>query len=122
MPAEDIKILEKYGQVLTRDNIGYDTAAFREGILSLGKDKLQQYSQLMLVNDTNIGPMRDLTAVFQSMIEKILISGAFLMEKHKKILQDLISTVISLNIYNHIFLSLSLCYFGQKLSIIIGNN
>lgn len=70
--AEDIKILEKYGQVLTRDNIGYDTAAFREGILSLGKDKLQQYSQLMLVNDTNIGPMRDLTAVFQSMIEKNL--------------------------------------------------
>lgn len=70
--AEDIKILEKYGQVLTRDNIGYDTAAFREGILSLGKDKLQQYSQLTLVNDTNIGPMRDLTAVFQSMIEKNL--------------------------------------------------
>lgn len=70
--AEDIKILEKYGQVLTRDNIGYDTAAFREGILSLGKDKLQQYSQLILVNDTNIGPMRDLTAVFQSMIEKNL--------------------------------------------------
>ena len=65
--AEDIKILEKYGQVLTRDNIGYDTAAFREGILALGKDKLQQYSQLMLVNDTNIGPMRDLTAVFQTM-------------------------------------------------------
>lgn len=58
--------------MLTRDNIGYDTAAFREGILSLGKDKLQQYSQLMLVNDTNIGPMRDLTAVFQSMIEKNL--------------------------------------------------
>ena len=26
--AEDIKILEKYGQVLTRDNIGYDTADF----------------------------------------------------------------------------------------------
>ncbi|PMR65931.1 glycosyl transferase [Streptococcus intermedius] len=70
--AEDIKILEKYGQVLTRDNIGYDTAAFREGILALGKDKLQQYSQLMLVNDTNIGPMRDLTAVFQTMIEKNL--------------------------------------------------
>ena len=47
-----------------RDNTGYDTAAFREGILSLGKETLQHCSQLMLVNDTNIGPMSDLAAVF----------------------------------------------------------
>lgn len=67
LAAEDLETIEQYGQVLVRDNSGYDTAAFREGILSLGKEKLQHCSQLMLVNDTNIGPMSDLAAVFQTM-------------------------------------------------------
>lgn len=67
LAEEDLETLERYGQVLVRDNSGYDTAAFREGILSLGKEKLQHCSQLMLVNDTNIGPMSDLAAVFQTM-------------------------------------------------------
>lgn len=67
LAEEDLETLEQYGQVLVRNNSGYDTAAFREGILSLGKEKLQHCSQLMLVNDTNIGPMSDLVAVFQTM-------------------------------------------------------
>lgn len=67
LAAEDLETLGQYGQVLVRDNTGYDTAAFREGILSLGKETLQHCSQLMLVNDTNIGPMSDLAAVFQTM-------------------------------------------------------
>ena len=70
--VEDINTLEPYGQVLTRDNKGYDTAAFREGIFALGKDKLKDYDQLFLVNDTNIGPMRDLSQVCQEMTDKHL--------------------------------------------------
>ena len=70
--ADDIKSLENYGRVLTRDNKGYDTAAFREGIFAFGKDKLKDYDQLLLVNDTNIGPMRDLSQVFQEMADKQL--------------------------------------------------
>ena len=69
---DDINSLENYGRVLTRDNKGYDTAAFREGIFAFGKDKLKDYDQLFLVNDTNIGPMRDLSQVFQEMAEKQL--------------------------------------------------
>ena len=69
---DDIKSLENYGRVLTRDNKGYDTAAFREGIFAFGKDKLKDYDQLLLVNDTNIGPMRDLSHVFQGMADKQL--------------------------------------------------
>ena len=68
----DINSLENYGRVLTRDNKGYDTAAFREGIFAFGKDKLKDYNQLLLVNDTNIGPMRDLSQVFQEMADKQL--------------------------------------------------
>ena len=70
--VEDVNNLKSYGQVLTRDNKGYDTAAFREGIFAFGKDKLKDYDQLFLVNDTNIGPMRDLSQVFQEMTDKHL--------------------------------------------------
>jgi len=69
---DDINTLETYGRVLTRDNKGYDTAAFREGIFAFGKDKLKDYDQLLLVNDTNIGPMRDLPQVFKEMADKQL--------------------------------------------------
>ena len=69
---DDINTLGVYGKVLTRDNKGYDTAAFREGIFAFGKDKLKNYDQLFLVNDTNIGPMRDLSQVFQEMADKQL--------------------------------------------------
>ncbi len=70
--VDDVNKLEPYGQVLTRDNKGYDTAAFREGIFAFGKDKLKDYDQLFLVNDTNIGPMRDLSQVCQEMTDKHL--------------------------------------------------
>ena len=70
--VEDVNKLEPYGQVLTRNNKGYDTAAFREGIFAFGKDKLKDYDQLLLVNDTNIGPMRDLSQVFHEMADKQL--------------------------------------------------
>lgn len=70
--VDDVNNLEHYGQVLTRDNKGYDTAAFREGIFTFGKDKLKDYDQLFLVNDTNIGPMRDLSQLCQEMTDRHL--------------------------------------------------
>lgn len=70
--VDDVNKLEPYGQVLTRDNKGYDTAAFREGIFAFGKDKLKDFDQLFLVNDTNIGPMRDLSQICQEMTDKHL--------------------------------------------------
>lgn len=70
--VDDVNKLEPYGQVLTRDNKGYDTAAFREGIFAFGKDKLKDFDQLFLVNDTNIGPMRDLPQICQEMTDKHL--------------------------------------------------
>ena len=62
----DVKKLEKFGQVISRENTGYDTAAFRHGILLL-KDELSNFDELLLVNDINVGPMTDLSAVFQKM-------------------------------------------------------
>ncbi|MGI1782471.1 rhamnan synthesis F family protein, partial [Streptococcus uberis] len=60
LSKSDIKRLESIGKVLLRENKGYDVAAFRAGILSLGKEKIKEFDQLLLVNDTNIGPFIDL--------------------------------------------------------------
>ena len=72
LSSKDLKILEEYGQVLQRENIGYDTAAFREGILSYTKEELAACNQLLLVNDTNIGPFTDLQTIFEQMEAKNL--------------------------------------------------
>ncbi|GAX48167.1 rhamnan synthesis F family protein [Pseudolactococcus reticulitermitis] len=66
LPDGDVTKLEKYGQVVTRENTGYDTAAFRHGILLL-KHELTNFDELLLVNDTNVGPMTDLSVVFRKM-------------------------------------------------------
>ncbi|MGH2276166.1 rhamnan synthesis F family protein [Streptococcus uberis] len=70
LSKSDIKRLESIGKVLLRENKGYDVAAFRAGILSLGKEKIKEFDQLLLVNDTNIGPFIDLEEVFEIMDSK----------------------------------------------------
>ncbi len=63
----DLALLAKYGQVRCRENKGYDTAAFRDGILFLGKEQLAACDELLLVNDTNVGPFGDLQNIFSEM-------------------------------------------------------
>lgn len=72
LPSSDIEQLEQLGRVETRENKGYDTAAFRHGILLLGKEKLLEYDELLLVNDTNIGPIGELSSIFKKMADKKL--------------------------------------------------
>lgn len=72
LPKESVSELEKYGQVVLRENKGYDTGAFRDGILLLGKSGLTEYDELLLVNDTNIGPMSSLAPVFEKMYQRNL--------------------------------------------------
>lgn len=69
---EDKTILETYGRVDIRPNEGYDTAAFRQGILTLAKDSLSQFDELLLVNDTNVGPFIDLKSTFEKMASQKL--------------------------------------------------
>ena len=69
---EDQIILEKIGKIEIRPNEGYDTAAFRHGVLMLGKAGLLQYDELLLINDTNVGPFSDLEMTFKKMAERQL--------------------------------------------------
>ncbi|MDT2756587.1 rhamnan synthesis F family protein [Enterococcus asini] len=67
---EDKKRLAEFGEVVFRDNAGYDTAGFRYGIQYLGKETLANYDELLLVNDTNVGPFGDLKETFAQMAQK----------------------------------------------------
>ena len=67
LAKDDVQSLEQFGEVLHRENEGYDTAGFRSGILYLGKEKLATKDELLLVNDTNVGPIGDLGQTFQKM-------------------------------------------------------
>ncbi|MFP7216336.1 glycosyltransferase [Lactococcus garvieae] len=69
---EDRAVLETFGRVEVRPNEGYDTAAFRHGILALAKDSLSQFDELLLVNDTNVGPFIDLETTFEKMASQKL--------------------------------------------------
>jgi glycosyltransferase involved in cell wall biosynthesis len=64
---EDKAILEAFGRVELRPNEGYDTAAFRHGILAFAKGALLNFDELLLVNDTNVGPFMDLETTFKKM-------------------------------------------------------
>lgn len=58
--------LEKYADtVIQRRNIGFDFAAWRDGILSIGWDDLGVYDELTLMNDTCFGPIRDMSTIYE---------------------------------------------------------
>lgn len=69
---EDITELSKVGHVELRSNTGYDTAAFRYGITYFGKNQLSKYDELLLVNDTNVGPIGDFYSAFSKMSKRKL--------------------------------------------------
>ncbi|WP_207696783.1 hypothetical protein DOK67_0000200 [Enterococcus sp. DIV0212c] len=72
LPEEDILALSEIGHVELRSNKGYDTAAFRYGINYFGKDQLSKYDELLLVNDTNVGPIGDISSAFSKMAKRKL--------------------------------------------------
>lgn len=68
----DMRHLSRYGEVCIRENKGYDTAAFRYGILEAYPDLTTDFSELILANDTSIGPIADFSQMFDEMDAKKL--------------------------------------------------
>lgn len=73
--SEQSKIkLEKFVQkVIVRENIGFDSSAYKTALETYGFDKIKTYDELILANDTVYGPIYDIGEVFseQSANEKI---------------------------------------------------
>ena len=58
--------LEKYADaVIQRNNIGFDFAAWRDGIRHIGWETLETYDELTFMNDTCFGPIRDMSTIYE---------------------------------------------------------
>ena len=65
-------ILENYAdQIFYRENIGLDAGGFKDALCDyIGWDKVREYDELVLVNDSCFGPFRPLTEIFDEMDER----------------------------------------------------
>lgn len=55
--------------IIQRENIGFDFAAWRDGMSSVGFDELKSYDSVTLMNDTCFGPLWDLSDVYKQFEE-----------------------------------------------------
>ena len=51
--------------IIERENLGYDFCSWKAGIASLGD--LENYSEIIIINDSTIGPLEDCSSLFQSL-------------------------------------------------------
>jgi len=57
-------------RLIQRDNIGYDFAAWRDGMADFGWDELVGYDELTVMNDTCFGPLQDFSRIYDGMQAK----------------------------------------------------
>lgn len=66
--SDDKKKLEGiYNIFIQRDNVGYDFAAWRDGIKKIGWQELTKYSSVTLMNDTCFGPVYPMEPIYEEM-------------------------------------------------------
>lgn len=66
---EDNHRMREYAEdIFERDNIGYDAGAIKDVILDyVGIEKIKEYEELLITNDTIYGPLYPLSEVFEKM-------------------------------------------------------
>lgn len=85
--SEIDKISCLYCQVIVKQNIGYDFGAWRTGI-EIMLNKLEQYDQLILCNDSVYAPLFDLNEMFKQMDKKFDFWGITDNYQHKHHIQS----------------------------------
>lgn len=62
------KKLEQYSErVILRENVGFDSSAYKDVISQIGYEKLREYDELILANSTMYGPVLPLQPLFDEM-------------------------------------------------------
>lgn len=61
------KIKEYANKIIQRPNKGFDFGAWRDGLLSVGWDNLNEYDSITLMNDTCFGPIFSMKEVYGKM-------------------------------------------------------
>ena len=69
---EGKKILEQYGKVLVRENRGFDVWAYKTALETYGWDSLINYDEIILLNNTIMGPVYPFSETFEKMDKKDL--------------------------------------------------
>lgn len=66
---KDYKVLTIYADsIFVRENEGYDATAYKEVLLNFyGREEIQKYDELLLVNDSFYGPFWGLDSIFMEM-------------------------------------------------------
>lgn len=63
--------LEAYAdRFLVRENIGYDIGAYQEAMLTVGWETISEYGELVLCNDTVMGPIWPFREMFEEMAQR----------------------------------------------------
>ena len=57
-------------EVFIRENVGFDVWAYKEGILKIGWEKMEEFDELILFNFTNYGPIYPFKTMFLEMDER----------------------------------------------------
>lgn len=57
-------------EILQRENIGFDFAAYKVGIEHIGYDKLKNYDELILTNNSYYGPIYPFSEMFNEMAKR----------------------------------------------------
>lgn len=69
--AGKAKLLPFTNDIFVRPNIGFDVGAVQDVLLNLyGWEKIYQYDELLICNDTVFGPLRSLSEVFEKMDQR----------------------------------------------------
>ena len=64
---DEKKVKQYVDDIVIRDNSGFDAWGMKTGIEKIGRRRLLKYDELLLVNSTFFGPVRDLGEVFDGM-------------------------------------------------------
>lgn len=71
LTEESQQKLKKYADhILVRENVGFDVWAYKSALEYFGWDVLEQYDEIILMNYTIVGPVYDLSEMFEEMDRK----------------------------------------------------
>ena len=66
-PADRVWVRQSGAGCIERDNTGFDVGAYREALLTIGREALAEYEELVLMNYTLAGPVCELQPMFEAM-------------------------------------------------------
>ena len=76
-PADRVWVRQSGAGCIERENTGFDGGAYREALLTIGREALAEYGEIILMNYPLAGPVCELQPMFEAMQARpALDSGA----------------------------------------------